>query len=145
MEAKERGVASEPEEARGGASAAPAAAELKEGDYILFSGLASRPELNGKPGKIIGALSDGRFPVSVDGAVNIRVKPAHLEYRDPEGLIFDGRIMLCGEWFPMEDFGRYMFGEGPVVSDAFGALDKKGQADVLSGRVPLDLPSGPAD
>ena len=130
------------------ASAAPADDAVSDangfavGQHIEICGLASRADLNGQVGEILApGASSGRYPVQLfNGSASVRIKPANLARtgRSPqEGKIVDGRVMLFGEWFPMPEFINVAMKSDKATTDAFAALDKRGQADVLAGRSAL--------
>jgi hypothetical protein len=62
---------------------------------------------------------------------------------DDEGKVTDGMMMFAGEWFEVDQALDVMPNSGKATSDAFEALTWQGKANVLAGRVKLDIPWDP--
>jgi hypothetical protein len=127
---------------------APEGVLFATGQHVAIYGLQGRADLNGKLAEVLGPLTSERYPVKVlaaDGA-SVRVRPCNLARTGDspeEGKIVDGRVMLFGEWFPVQALLDRMMNDGKAAGDAFGAMTKRAQADVLSGRTALGKPLDP--
>ena len=53
--------------------------------------------------------------------------------------------MLNGEWFGLNKLLAYTIGKPAAVADVFEALDNKGKADILSGRVKQAVAAKPVN
>ena len=54
-----------------------------------------------------------------------------------EGQVKGKKVMINGEWFPVNKLMDYMVNKGHAIGAAFAKLSKKEQADVLAGRSEL--------
>ena len=61
-----------------------------------------------------------------------------------EGQVKGKKVMINGEWFPVNKLMDYMVNKGHAIGAAFAKLSKKEQADVLAGRSELAEEAGPA-
>ena len=52
---------------------------FEKGDSVTITGLAKKPELNGKEGTVLGTADGGRLPVKLKDGTSIKVKPANLK------------------------------------------------------------------
>lgn len=59
--------------------------EVKPGDRVTIHGLASKPELNGTSGTLVGAAANGRVTVRLDNGSEIALKMANLGVSAPAG------------------------------------------------------------
>ena len=120
----------------------PEAASFALGQYVAVRDLKARADLNDRVAEVIGTENEGRVAIVVGGE-RMRVRRDNLartEAAPQEGKLVDGRIMLAGEYFSADAFLDKMFNSGEAVGDAFSALAKHEQADVLAGRRSLSVP-----
>tara|TARA_B110001452_G_scaffold263283_1_gene264502 strand:+ start:1431 stop:2108 length:678 start_codon:yes stop_codon:yes gene_type:complete len=117
--------------------------------HVAIHSLQARSDLNGTIARVTGpVLASGRYPVKLlQGGESVCVKPSNLARTDgspEEGKCEDGRVMVFGEWFPMQALLDKMMNNGSLAGGAFSTLEKRKQADVLAGREALDVPIDPS-
>jgi hypothetical protein len=114
----------------------PEASAFARGQHVVVRGLSQRADLNGLVAVVLADSDGERVAVRV-GSERMRVRRANLERTEAapqEGTSVDGQIMMAGEWFGENALLGKLFNSGDAAGDAFSALRKHEQADVLAGR-----------